>query len=101
MILTSNILNSIVCAIYITEGGALTKHPYGIMSVKTDNARCTCEITVKHKFDKFCIAGGATEYQFIQFLGNRYCPVKSDPIGNRNWKRNMIKILKLKLKLNK
>jgi len=30
-----------------------------------------------------------TSLRFIDFLGNRYCPVESDPQGNINWKRNV------------
>ena len=29
------------------------------------------------------------DYDFVKFLGNRYCPVESDPEGNKNWKRNV------------
>lgn len=31
-----------------------------------------------------------TPEQFVYFLGNRYCPVESDPQGNINWKRNVL-----------
>jgi len=26
---------------------------------------------------------------FIEFLGNRYCPASVDPVGNVNWKKNV------------
>ena len=28
-------------------------------------------------------------YDFITFLGNRYCPAEVDPEGNTNWKKNV------------
>jgi hypothetical protein len=28
------------------------------------------------------------------FLADRYCPPSADPIGNRNWRRNITLILK-------
>ncbi len=27
---------------------------------------------------------------FITFLGDRYCPAETDPVGNKNWKRNVM-----------
>jgi len=30
-----------------------------------------------------------SENDFIEFLGNRYCPKETDPEGNKNWKRNV------------
>lgn len=31
----------------------------------------------------------ASDYDFINFLGNRYCPKEVDLEGNRNWKKNV------------
>ena len=32
---------------------------------------------------------GGYPYDFITFLGNRYCPSATDPQGNKNWKKNV------------
>ncbi len=32
---------------------------------------------------------GGRRSNFINFLGNRYCPKEVDPEGNRNWKKNV------------
>jgi hypothetical protein len=35
---------------------------------------------------------------FVNFLADRYCPISADPIGNRNWRKNVAKICKTKFK---
>src|SRR3990167_7113488 len=86
-------VNKIVNAIYKAEGGAKTKYPYGIKSV-----RCTTEAscrkvtvnTVRNNFKRWEKAGNPG--LFLHFLADRYCPPSVDPIGNRNWKVNVTKL---------
>ena len=91
-----DMLNSILNAIYQTEGGSYTHHPYGILhhgSLSAGEAREIAAVTVVHvwqhehatKVDKW----------FIEKLANRYCPPQCDWQGNHNWKRNMELILQL------
>jgi hypothetical protein len=79
-------------AIYVAEGGAKTKHPYGILAhYKNTTARQACINTIKHAQKDFNGQG-----DFIVFLGSRYCPVgaSNDPRGlNKNWVRNVKVIL--------
>jgi hypothetical protein len=87
----------IASAIFITEGGAKAKVPYGVLSVKVKNeveARRVCINTVKHAWRDFEAGDGIGD--FISFLADRYCPKKTDPAGNAAWKKNMKKLWKRK-----
>jgi len=75
-------------AIYLAEGGAKTRHPYGILTkYKTTTPRQACINTIIHAQKDWNGEG-----DFIEFLGSRYCPVgaENDPTGlNRNWVKNV------------
>jgi hypothetical protein len=75
-------------AIYIAEGGAKTKYPYGILKkYKVTTPRQACINTVNHALRDWDGSG-----DFIVFLGSRYCPVgaANDPKGlNKNWVKNV------------
>jgi len=79
-------------AIYKVEGGAKTKHPYGVLSIKTDNPRHVCLVTIYHNEVRWQDAGGNGDY--LDYLANVYCPKSADPVGNKNWKTNIHKFLK-------
>ena len=78
----------IVNAIYLAEGGANTRHPYGILAkYKHTTPRTACLNTVRHARKDFDGKG-----DFILFLQRRYAPigVKNDPKGlNHNWYNNV------------
>lgn len=80
--------NQIANAIYHAEGGANTRHPYGILAhYKHTTPRQACINTIRHAKRDWNGRG-----DFIVFLGNRYCPVgaANDPTGlNKNWIRNV------------
>lgn len=80
--------DQIANAIYHAEGGANTRHPYGILAqYKHTTPRQACINTIKHAKKDWNGQG-----DFIVFLGNRYCPVgaKNDPTGlNKNWIKNV------------
>ena len=89
----TNTVASIVAAIFLVEGGTGASVAYGIKSVKVsskEQARKVCERTVVNSI-KAWEKNGKNGCALI-FLADRYCPAKTDPVGNRNWKRN-IKIL--------
>jgi hypothetical protein len=79
--------DQIANAIYKAEGGAKTSHPYGILAhYQHTTPRQACINTIKHARRDF--QGG----DFIEFLGDRYCPVgaANDPRGlNKNWVKNV------------
>lgn len=68
---------------------------YGIKTVRVTNeseARRVCLNTVANNYDRWLVAG--RKQHFVSFLADRYCPPSDDPIGNRNWKRNVKLFLK-------
>ncbi len=83
-------INKIVDSIYKAEGGAKTRHPYGILTVKTRDARKVCYEVVNWRYQMWLSTN--RKESFIQYLSRSYCPIgaKNDPTGlNRNWVRNV------------
>ena len=84
--------SQIADAIYKAEGGAGTKHPYGIMAhYKKTTPRQACLNTIKHMRRDW-----DGKKDFIEFLGARYAPLnaKNDPSGlNRHWIKNVRRLL--------
>ena len=86
--------NRMADAIYRAEGGKKAKVPYGILSVKVrdeSDARRVCLNSITNNWRRW-EASGKTNC-FVDFMADRWCPQKSDPVGNRNWKRNVKEIL--------
>lgn len=97
ILLASNALaldaDRIANAIYKVEGGSKAKAPYGILSIKVSSghqARQICINTIKNNHTRWINAGRPGKY--LDFLADRYCPKAHDPVGNRNWKRNIRQI---------
>lgn len=88
--------NPVVSAIYRVEGGARAKAPYGVLAVKCgtrDACRKICYNTVRNNWRRWEKAGRPGAY--LDFLADRYCPEKADPIGNRNWKTNIKRMVRI------
>jgi hypothetical protein len=82
--------NKLADAIYAAEGGAKTRHPYGVLTkYRNTTPRQACINTCKHAWKDY----SGPESGFIDFLADRYCPPSADPVGNRNWKKNVKKLL--------
>ena len=85
-------------AIYRAEGGARARVPrYGILGVPVHGAaeaRQVCLRTIDTNRARWTAAGAPGD--FIDFLGNVYCPPSADPTGNRNWRHNVKAIVKQK-----
>ena len=92
MLSLTNVL-LIAHAIYITEGSDHTRYPYGIKQhyVHTSPLQACCNTIQHYAINHHC---AKVTKEMIIGLGDVYCPVKDDPIGNKRWKSNMIKILK-------
>lgn len=63
---------------------------YGIKSVKVRSekeARRVCITTLSNNYVRWQQSGKTSH--FLIFLANRYCPKSSDPIGHKNWVRNI------------
>ena len=90
MITIDNLAN----AIYLAEGGEHTKWPYGIMSHYAHTSpRQACINTIRTAMAHYHVV--AVDRHFVTLLADTYCPRFVDPLGNRNWKHNVIKILHL------
>jgi hypothetical protein len=97
--------NKIVDAIYVIEGGAKTKYPYGIRSIpikgdtteaRKNYARKICFNTVQNSHDRWIKAGQKGE--FLTSLAIRYCPTEnihteSEKKCNKYWLPNLKKVL--------
>ena len=85
----------VVDAIFIAEGGAKAHYLYGIRSVHYKDlaeAQRICFRTVRHAQKDWTRQGKKGD--FIQFLGNRYCPTKgmlskAERKVNGNWVKNV------------
>ena len=82
----------IVDAIYKLEGGSKTQHPYGVLSVKTSDPRRVCLNTVTNNYIRWQKAGSKGDY--LDYLADVYCPFRADPIGNKNWHKNIHALVK-------
>lgn len=81
-------------SIYLAEGGAKTRHPYGILTkYKHTTPRQACINTIKSALRRY--QASITQdgrHDFIEFLGATYCPIgaTNDPNGlNKNWITNV------------
>lgn len=85
-------LRLVVYAIRVAENGGPGRE-FGIMDARADTydkQAGWCAATVRKNHARWVRAG--KEIPFIQFLGNRYCPVgaENDPDGlNAHWVRNV------------
>ena len=79
--------NRIADAIYKVEG---SRHPYGILSIKTSHPRQVCIRTISNNFTRW---QKSSEDNYFVFLADRYCPPSADRVGNKRWKTNITKLL--------
>jgi hypothetical protein len=88
--------DQIANAIYWAEGGKATSHPYGILAhYEHTTPRQAAINTIKHARRDFK-GENWLGLDFIEFLGNRYCPVgaDNDPTNlNVNWVKNVKSLL--------
>lgn len=89
--------NQVVSAIYLAEGGAKTRHPFGILSVSCngyEDCRQVCFNTVRNNWFRYANKGYNGD--FIAYLGEVYCPAgaNNDPNGlNRHWVGNVSRFM--------
>jgi hypothetical protein len=97
--LTSYNVERLVSAIYLAEGGARAKKPFGILSVPcSDYSSCKkiCTNTVRNNLKRWENAGKPGDY--LEFLSKKYAPIgmgknSNDPRNlNKNWYSNVKKI---------
>lgn len=83
-------------AIYRAEGGNRARTPYGVLSVKTKDARKVTLNSIQNNHARWEKAGRPCS--FIRYMGRRWCPPSADPVGHKNWVRNVTKIYHQKKK---
>lgn len=86
--------DDIANAIYKIEGGSRAKVSYGILSIPVrdaDHARRICINTIRNNRIRWIKAGQPGNY--LDYLADKYCPRSADPVGNKNWKRNIHKLI--------
>ena len=82
--------NRLADSIYKAEGGAATRHPYGIMArYKHTTPRQACLNTIRHKFSDWQRNG--SQGQFLTYLASKYCPMGGtlDDGTCKNWEPNV------------
>lgn len=68
-------------SIYHAEGGAVTRHPYGVMRRRLfEHPRAACLRICHERYSSWNGRGS-----FLVWLAARYCPQSSDPIGHSRW----------------
>jgi hypothetical protein len=81
-------------AIYHAEGGANTRHPYGILAkYKTTTPRQACINTIRSKHREWVALGAKGDY--LRYLQSRYAPIgaSNDPTGlNAHWLGNVARL---------
>jgi len=89
---TEKKVNQLADAIYLAEGGAKTRFPYGIKSIPCeDEEQCRryCKNTIRNNVRRWRAAiSKGDKRDYLTFLWHRYCPPKAHTL-NVNWKRNV------------
>jgi hypothetical protein len=88
-------------AIYISEGGAKTKWPYGVKSITpptgtSDKAAWARKITinsVNNNWKRWEKAGKPEP--FVKFMARRWVPESADLQGHTNWVKNVNKLMEV------
>lgn len=80
-------------AIYRAEGGAATRHPYGVLSVKVSGeaeARRVCLNSIRNSRGRWEKAGRPGPW--LDYFAKRWCPVGAENDSsnlNINWLKNV------------
>lgn len=80
-------------AIYLAEGGAKARVPYGILSIRVadaSEARRACLVTIRNNRRRWAAAGRKGDY--LAFLARRYCPPAPEV-----WLKNVRYFMKKKI----
>ena len=82
-------VDRIAAAIYIIEGGAKTRYPFGVKCHQHTykDAERICKTTIRNTYERW--RKSKDSRVFLDYLADRYCPPSSDPVGNRRWKQNI------------
>lgn len=94
--ITDEKANKFADFVYLIEGRAKTKYPYGVKSIETngnkEKARRITLNSINNSYKRWEKSGKTND--FVTFFANRWCPPESDKQGNLNWIKNMNYYLK-------
>jgi hypothetical protein len=77
-------------AIYRAEGGAKARVPYGVLSVRVKDAADARRITINSINNNWKRWEKANNNcTFIETMAKRWCPPSADPVGHKNWIKNV------------
>jgi len=85
-------VHRIADAIYRAEGGRRARPAYGIKGVKVRNTAHAREVCIRTIRSAHAEWDGKKD--FVEHLGQKYCPPETDPIGHKNWVKNVKEFLK-------
>jgi len=100
IVFNDEFINKLADAIYRAEGGAKSKSPYGVLSIKLkgatpeakkEEARKITITSIKNNWNRWLKTDKSKN--FIDFMADRWCPISADPVGNKNWKNNVKRIM--------
>lgn len=77
-------------SIFRAEGGKKARKPYGVLSIPVTSEAHARRITlnsIRNNWKRWERAG--KPHDFISYMGKRWCPPSADPIGHKNWVRNV------------
>lgn len=80
-------MNRLLDAVWKAEGGEKARVPYGLTTVRVKSHAHAREIARK------TLARALAErpdLPWIEATARVYCPAKTDPVGHKNWKRNVM-----------
>lgn len=80
-------MNRLLDAVWKAEGGEKTRFPYGITTVKVhgkSHARQIAKKTLTRALAE------RPDLPWIEATALVYCPAKTDPVGHKNWKKNVL-----------
>ena len=88
----TNHLDTITAAIRRVEG----THTYGVKLRGAKDYRGICERTVLNNYARWRGSEPMLRKGYMLYLADVYCPKSVDAVGNKNWRKNICVILKLK-----
>ena len=77
-------------AVFKAEGGKKARKPYGVLSIPVHSDAHARRITlnsIRNNWKRWERAG--RPHDFVSYMAKRWVPTSTDPIGHRNWVKNV------------
>lgn len=79
-------MDRLLDAVWKAEGGKKARVPYGITTVRVNSpshGRAIARRTLTRGLNE------RPDLPWIEATARVYCPIEADPVGHRNWKKNV------------